>query len=183
MARKEFKLPDIGEGVVEGEVVTWHVEVGARFEDDSIVDIMTDKSNCNNPISLLRCSCCPAWRNWRYGCGWRGFSRIRLRRGPCRSAPSPEEKELDVEETPDAPETLEVPEEIPKATQVVVPASEKVTAPSGPVLASPAVRRRKRIRVDLAAPGVLGQEDVFKVRPRCLLSNRRNYARCAQKSL
>ena len=45
MARRAFKLPDIGEGVVEGEVVTWHVEVGASVsEDDSIVDIMTDKS-------------------------------------------------------------------------------------------------------------------------------------------
>ena len=50
MARKEFKLPDIGEGVVEGEVVTWHVEVGARVsEDDSIVDIMTDKSTVTIP--------------------------------------------------------------------------------------------------------------------------------------
>ena len=28
-----FKLPDIGEGVVEGERVSWHVKVG-----DSIVD-------------------------------------------------------------------------------------------------------------------------------------------------
>ena len=28
MANYEFKLPDIGEGVVEGEVVTWHVSVG-----------------------------------------------------------------------------------------------------------------------------------------------------------
>ena len=28
MARFEFKLPDIGEGVTEGEVVAWHVEPG-----------------------------------------------------------------------------------------------------------------------------------------------------------
>ena len=50
MARRAFKLPDIGEGVVEGEVVTWHVEVGASVsEDDSIVDIMTDKSTVTIP--------------------------------------------------------------------------------------------------------------------------------------
>ena len=33
-----FKLPDIGEGVVEGEVVQWHVSVGDSVsEDDPIV--------------------------------------------------------------------------------------------------------------------------------------------------
>ena len=40
-----FKLPDIGEGVVEGEVVQWHVSVGDKVaEDDPIVDVMTDKA-------------------------------------------------------------------------------------------------------------------------------------------
>ena len=50
MARKAFKLPDIGEGVVEGEIVTWHVEVGSSVsEDDAIVDVMTDKSTVTIP--------------------------------------------------------------------------------------------------------------------------------------
>ena len=45
MAKYDFKLPDIGEGVVEGEVVTWHVSVGDSVsEDDPIVDVMTDKA-------------------------------------------------------------------------------------------------------------------------------------------
>ena len=36
---------DIGEGVVEGEVVTWHVSVGDSVsEEDPIVDVMTDKA-------------------------------------------------------------------------------------------------------------------------------------------
>ena len=40
-----FRLPDIGEGVVEGEVVQWHVSVGDSVsEDDPIVDVMTDLS-------------------------------------------------------------------------------------------------------------------------------------------
>ncbi|MCS5537690.1 MAG: hypothetical protein NZ770_06255, partial [Candidatus Poseidoniaceae archaeon] len=29
-----FKLPDIGEGIVEGEVVAWHVEIGAIVKED-----------------------------------------------------------------------------------------------------------------------------------------------------
>jgi 2-oxoisovalerate dehydrogenase E2 component (dihydrolipoyl transacylase) len=45
-----FKLPDIGEGVVEGEVVSWHVSVGDSVKEDaSIVDIMTDKATVTIP--------------------------------------------------------------------------------------------------------------------------------------
>jgi 2-oxoisovalerate dehydrogenase E2 component (dihydrolipoyl transacylase) len=45
-----FRLPDIGEGVVEGEVVAWHIEVGASVtEDDPLVDVMTDKANVTIP--------------------------------------------------------------------------------------------------------------------------------------
>ena len=45
-----FKLPDIGEGVVEGEIVTWHVKVGDSInEDDQVVDIMTDKATVTIP--------------------------------------------------------------------------------------------------------------------------------------
>lgn len=40
-----FKLPDLGEGVVEGEIVAWHVGVGqAVAEDEPLVDVMTDKA-------------------------------------------------------------------------------------------------------------------------------------------
>ncbi len=45
MSRYEFKLPDIGEGVTEGEVVEWHVRVGDVVrEDQPMVDVMTDKA-------------------------------------------------------------------------------------------------------------------------------------------
>ena len=45
MSNHVFKLPDIGEGVVEGEVVQWHVSLGDSVaEDDPIVDVMTDKA-------------------------------------------------------------------------------------------------------------------------------------------
>jgi pyruvate dehydrogenase E2 component (dihydrolipoamide acetyltransferase) len=57
----EFKLPDIGEGVAEGEIVQWLVSVGDTIaEDQSLVEIMTDKvtaeipSPCNGVIKELR---------------------------------------------------------------------------------------------------------------------------------
>ena len=45
MARYEFKLPDIGEGIAEAEIVAWHVKVGESVaEDQQIADLMTDKA-------------------------------------------------------------------------------------------------------------------------------------------
>jgi pyruvate dehydrogenase E2 component (dihydrolipoamide acetyltransferase) len=46
----EFKLPDIGEGVVEGEVVRWLVKEGDIVrEDQPLVEIMTDKATVEIP--------------------------------------------------------------------------------------------------------------------------------------
>jgi 2-oxoisovalerate dehydrogenase E2 component (dihydrolipoyl transacylase) len=45
MARYEFKLPDIGEGIAEAEIVAWHVKVGDSVgEDQQLADMMTDKA-------------------------------------------------------------------------------------------------------------------------------------------
>jgi pyruvate dehydrogenase E2 component (dihydrolipoamide acetyltransferase) len=45
MSRFEFKLPDIGEGVSEGEIVGWLVHVGdAVSENQDMVEVMTDKA-------------------------------------------------------------------------------------------------------------------------------------------
>jgi 2-oxoisovalerate dehydrogenase E2 component (dihydrolipoyl transacylase) len=45
VARFEFKLPDIGEGIAEAEIVAWHVKVGDRVEEDQqLADMMTDKA-------------------------------------------------------------------------------------------------------------------------------------------
>lgn len=50
MGRFVFKLPDVGEGVAEAEVVGWHVAVGATVvEDDPLVDVMTDKVTVEIP--------------------------------------------------------------------------------------------------------------------------------------
>ena len=54
MSRFTFKLPDIGEGIAEAEIVAWHVAVGDRIEEDqNIADMMTDKATVEmeSPVS------------------------------------------------------------------------------------------------------------------------------------
>jgi pyruvate dehydrogenase E2 component (dihydrolipoamide acetyltransferase) len=46
----EFKLPDLGEGVREGEIARWLVQVGQTVEeDDPLVEIQTDKATVEVP--------------------------------------------------------------------------------------------------------------------------------------
>src|SRR5271166_5010107 len=45
MARWEFKLPDIGEGITEGEIVSWLIKPGETIKEDApMVEVMTDKA-------------------------------------------------------------------------------------------------------------------------------------------
>src|SRR5690606_3081465 len=45
MGRYTFRLPDIGEGIAEAEIVAWHVKIGDRVEEDQqVADMMTDKA-------------------------------------------------------------------------------------------------------------------------------------------
>jgi len=46
----EFKLPDIGEGIAEGEIVQWLVEEGTDVDEHQpIVEVMTDKATVEIP--------------------------------------------------------------------------------------------------------------------------------------
>lgn len=41
----QFKLPDIGEGIAEGEIVKWFVKAGDTInEDDTLLEVQNDKS-------------------------------------------------------------------------------------------------------------------------------------------
>ncbi len=54
MGKFTFKLPDIGEGITEAEIVAWHVKVGDVIsEDQPIADMMTDKATVEmeSPVS------------------------------------------------------------------------------------------------------------------------------------
>ncbi|MCB1684407.1 MAG: dihydrolipoamide acetyltransferase family protein [Pseudomonadales bacterium] len=53
MSEYVFKLPDLGEGTVEAEIVAWHVKPGDRVsEGDTIADVMTDKANVEVPAPV-----------------------------------------------------------------------------------------------------------------------------------
>src|SRR5215813_1571315 len=45
MGQFVFKLPDVGEGTAEAEIVAWHVRPGDVIKEDApLVDVMTDKA-------------------------------------------------------------------------------------------------------------------------------------------
>jgi 2-oxoisovalerate dehydrogenase E2 component (dihydrolipoyl transacylase) len=53
MAKHVFKLPDVGEGVVEGEIVKWNVKPGDTVkEDEPLVELMTDKATIAIPSTV-----------------------------------------------------------------------------------------------------------------------------------
>src|SRR3954469_24141383 len=53
MGRYVVRLPDVGEGPTEAEIVAWHVAVGQEIrEEDPLVDIMTDKATVELPAPV-----------------------------------------------------------------------------------------------------------------------------------
>jgi len=50
MGHYVFKLPDVGEGTAEAELVAWHIKPGDLVkEDEPVVDVMTDKATVEIP--------------------------------------------------------------------------------------------------------------------------------------
>ena len=126
----QFKLPDIGEGVSEGEIVKWHVSEGDTVHrDQDMVEVMTDKVTVriSSPVEGK-------------------VNRIMFAEGQIATVGSPlieidtgEEQKLENEKTPSADEHVSVHEEL------------ETPHPHGMILASPAVRRIARERgIDLS---------------------------------
>ena len=135
-----FKLPDIGEGVVEGEVVQWHVSVGDSVsEDDPIVDVMTDKATVTipSPVSGVISSLSGDVGDMiAVGSSLMEIDSEGEGRGPAAEDTEGQEPVPD----PDPPKAPE-PAPAPKAPE---PAPSESQSQTGRVLASPAVRKRAR---------------------------------------
>src|SRR2546430_13945854 len=53
VSRYVFKLPDLGEGTVEAEIVNWRVKPGDTVaEDDVVVEVMTEKAAVEVPAPV-----------------------------------------------------------------------------------------------------------------------------------
>ena len=142
-----FKLPDIGEGVVEGEVVEWMVAVGDTVkEDDPILSVMTDKATVEIPAP-----CDGTVTNIIGEAGDIlpvGVVCIEFEvegdgnATASESAPSVEEK---AEPAPEpTPEPIPEPTPAPEPAPVAVAGPVVERAPGTKPLASPAVRQRAR---------------------------------------
>src|SRR6266571_2591444 len=152
MAR-EFKLPDIGEGVHEGEVVKWFVKEGDPVkENDPIVEVMTDKVTVQIPSPVTG-----------------KIPQLRAKEGEVVKVGSTlvvfGEAGEAVPTRPEATARPTAPPPAPTRTEAPPPAP----GPTGDVLAAPAVRRlAKELNVNLAAvrgsgpQGRLTEDDVRK---------------------
>jgi 2-oxoisovalerate dehydrogenase E2 component (dihydrolipoyl transacylase) len=146
-----FKLPDIGEGVVEGEIVLWHVKVGDSVaEDDDIVDIMTDKATVTIPSptsGIITEFSGEVGDMVAVGSTLVTFSTDGNTSNQVEKEPALEEinepvvEEKIIQEPVKEEKTKIIPKPIPVVTQ-----SKQITPSNGNsrVLASPAVRRRAR---------------------------------------
>ncbi len=133
MAR-EFKLPDIGEGVHEGEITKWFVKEGdAVKENDPIVEVMTDKVTVQIPSPVTGTI---VERRGKEGEIVQVGSTLVVFGEAGEAAARP------------APPTASAPPPPPARA----PAAAIAVAPAGGILAAPAVRRLAReLRIDLAA--------------------------------
>ena len=146
----EFKLPDIGEGVVEGEVVEWMVAVGDTVkEDDPILSVMTDKATVEIPApcdGTVKSLVGEAGDILPVGAVCIVFDVDGAgNASPESSAPEP----ATTPEPVAAPEPAAKPEpstpvSAPVTPSTPAPAASVARAPGTKVLASPAVRQRAR---------------------------------------
>lgn len=156
MARYSFRLPDIGEGIAEAEIVAWHVKIGERVEEDAqLADMMTDKATVEmeSPVSGIVVELAGEVGDLiPIGSTLAVIETDEEGAVDAPPADTPAEQEI-VAETPGAEEISVA--EVAAPTPVAAPAPTPAPAPvaavhSRAVLASPAVRARaKDLGVDL----------------------------------
>jgi len=139
----EFKLPDIGEGVVEGEIVAWLVNEGDVInEDQPVVEVLTDKATVVIPSPKAgKVTSLP----WNAGDTVPvGKTLVVIDAGADDSVDTPpaEEPAPEAAPPPAVEETVEVPA-APVATTDPTPPSAPATGATR-VLAAPATRRIAR---------------------------------------
>ncbi len=157
MARYSFRLPDIGEGIAEAEIVAWHVKIGERVEEDAqLADMMTDKATVEmeSPVSGIVVELAGEVGDLiPIGSTLAVIETDGDGDVEAPPADTPVEQEI-IAETPGAEEVsvAEVAAPEPIAAPAPAPAPTPVAAVDHgkPVLASPAVRARaKDLGVDL----------------------------------
>ena len=149
MARFEFRLPDIGEGIAEAEIVAWHVQPGDRVtEDQPVADMMTDKATVEieSPVSGTVVAVAGEVGD-RVAIG-AALLVIETEAAEAPASPvmpaEPPTVAAEVEVEP-LPAPRYVPDPHPEATEIDIP------MPLAQALASPAVRARaKDLGIDLS---------------------------------
>lgn len=153
----DFRLPDIGEGVVDGELVAWRVKPGDEVaEDQAMFEVMTDKATVEIPSP----------RRGRIVATFGkegevlkvGDVVVTIEMAPGQTAPimhghgtsapsakpaSPEASCVSTQLAGSLPASLPQPE-VPTEVPASLPEEYQVTTPSGRVLATPATRKLAR---------------------------------------
>jgi len=143
MGTHRYKLPDIGEGVVEAEITAWHVSIGDLVsEEDPIADAMTDKATIEltSPVDgVVKTIACDEGDMLAVGA-----VLVTFEIEGAGDAPEPEVENAPISTPKPGPSAKVEPKSFSAAS-----VSRSVS--SGKVLASPAVRgRAARLNIDLA---------------------------------
>ena len=153
------KLPDVGEGIAEAEIVEWHVAVGDSIAEDApLVDVMTDKATVELPSPVAGAVSRLAGDAGDVVAIGSDLVWIETDAAGTEAPESADAADSTVVTSTDvASAVVEATPQAPPATKqsrLVEPTSQPVSKPGGP-LAAPAVRRRAAaLGVDLA--GIAG---------------------------
>jgi 2-oxoisovalerate dehydrogenase E2 component (dihydrolipoyl transacylase) len=164
MAKYEFKLPDIGEGIAEAEIVAWHVKVGDTIsEDQQIADMMTDKATVEmeSPVAGKVVQLAGEVGDQIPIGSVLAVIETEGEEAPAETPAAPAQEEVPIADGAEVPTkaqadelpttAVEAPSEAPRAPEPrVEPEVAKKEAGGAQILASPAVRARARdLGIDL----------------------------------